>query len=109
MDAYAYCGALYCESCALTIRENLRNLDPSEDSNEYPQGPYPDGGGEADTPQHCDACVVFLGNPLANDGYDYIRSQIPVKRADASETELLWAEYYDVTFHGDEYPDGNAA
>jgi len=37
------------------------------DRDNLPKGPCPDDGGEADTPQHCDTCGVFLGNPLTAD------------------------------------------
>lgn len=59
MEVYIYEGALYCEDCA-------RSLEGEAD------GPYPDGGGEADTPQHCDSCGVFLENPLTADGRSYV-------------------------------------
>ena len=38
------------------------------DSDDLPKGPYSNGGGEADTPQHCDGCGAFLENPLTGDG-----------------------------------------
>jgi len=47
-DIYVSGGEVYCESC--------RSLNDD--------GPYPDGGGEADAPQHCGGCGVFLENPL---------------------------------------------
>ena len=37
------------------------------DSDDLSKGPYPDDGGEADTPRHCDTCGVFLENPLTAD------------------------------------------
>ena len=67
MDAYVYQAALWCEDCAARITYDLA-ITPgaeSEDSDEMPQGPYPDGGGESDTPEHCDGCGVMLGNPVA--------------------------------------------
>jgi len=42
------------------------------DSNEYPKGPYEYGGGEADYPQHCDGCGLFLENSLTEDGVYYV-------------------------------------
>jgi hypothetical protein len=47
--------------------------ESSYDSDEYPKGPYPNGGGESDSPQHCADCREFLENPLTSDGYDYVR------------------------------------
>ena len=77
MNAYIYRAALYCEDCADKIKRNLPippdvENESSFDSDEYPKGPYPDGGGEADYPQHCESCEVFLENPLTDDGYDYV-------------------------------------
>lgn len=78
MNAYAYQAALYCDSCGPAIKnricgENLGLCDRG-DSDAFPQGPFPDGGGEADCPQHCDSCGVFLENPLTDDGDSYVRA-----------------------------------
>lgn len=62
MDAYIYQAALICEGCASALQVN--------------DGPYADGGGEADCPNHCDQCGVFLENPLTSDGYDYVRAAL---------------------------------
>lgn len=35
-------------------------------------GPFLDGGGEADTPQHCAHCGVYLDNPWTQDCVDYV-------------------------------------
>jgi len=42
------------------------------DSGDYPKGPIDSGGGEADSPQHCGHCGVFLDNPLTGDGDEYV-------------------------------------
>lgn len=82
MKAYVYQAALWCETCALVVRENNESGgaitfdDMRKDSEHYPQGPYDDGGGEADCPQHCDGCGVFLENPLTDDGLEYVREAI---------------------------------
>jgi hypothetical protein len=47
------------------------------DSDDLPKGPYADGGGEADTPQHCDDCRRFLENPLTGDGLKAASSSSP--------------------------------
>jgi len=78
VDAYIYCAALYCDECANRIKERLTapadvEDESSYDSDAYPKGPYLDGGGEADTPQHCDSCHIFLHNPLTGDGSTYVR------------------------------------
>lgn len=76
MNAYVYQAALLCEDCGgqeiaringIWERSSLGAM-PTEDSDDYPQGPYPNGGGESDSPQHCDSCGTFLENPLTSDG-----------------------------------------
>lgn len=77
MQAYTYQAALYCDDCGEKIREEIRaagNAPDDEgdeytyDSEDFPKGPYPDGGGEADGPQHCDGCGIFLENDLTEYG-----------------------------------------
>ena len=89
MNVYVYQAALLCEDCGKATREQLTEgqrragppwpgwwLDPNDeqsyDSDDYPKGPYDDGGGESDTPDHCDQCRVFLENPLTAEGYCYV-------------------------------------
>lgn len=92
MRVYVYQGALLCAACG--ERERARRLphmiesafnlgvtfDPADessyDSDDYPKGPYENGGGEADAPQHCDHCGTFLENPLTPDGVAYVRGAI---------------------------------
>lgn len=78
-SAYIFQAALLCAPCAKHhMKKNTKpahvDLDneSSYDSGEWPKGPYSDGGGEADTPQHCDACGEFLENPLTGDGDSYV-------------------------------------
>jgi hypothetical protein len=80
MDVYLYAADLFCEDCGDKIKASLAaQADPDNestwDSDEYPKGPYAEGGGEADSPQHCDDCGVFLENPLTNDGARYVVEQ----------------------------------
>lgn len=83
-SAYAFQGALYCDDCGREMVEKLRdgNAEDDGDSNNFAQGPYPDGGGEADSAQFCcegKSCVNAvsvagrkvgcpIGNPLTSDG-----------------------------------------
>lgn len=114
MQAYIYCADIYCEDCGEKIREDidregLAPADPDDeytyDSDEYPKGPYPDGGGESDCPQHCgsgadcvnaielsDGCKigVWLENPLTSEGGRYVAEAVQ----DGGEVASLWAEYY---------------
>lgn len=95
MDVYMYQAALLCEGCGERRRGGLRragneppNIEDecSYDSDRYPKGPFCDGGGEADSPQHCDHCSVFLENALTSDGYGYLS-----ELADMPEE---WVEFY---------------
>lgn len=89
MDAYIFQAALYCARCArlkaLALSAAARL---SKDSDRYPQGPYPNGGGEADSPQHCDSCNAFLENPLTSDGYEYTKQAL----AEGAEVRKRLAE-----------------
>jgi len=80
MDAYIYDADLYCEDCIAAIKAKLEadgnkpeNPDDeiSFDSGDWPKGPYPDGGGEADSFQHCADCGTFLENSLTTQGVKY--------------------------------------
>lgn len=85
---YVYQAALVCSDCGKAIIEELEKEGQVDtgDSDDWPQGPHGDGGGEADSPQHCDlgpqcknsipvpggveiGCP--LGNPLTSDGEKY--------------------------------------
>ena len=114
MNAYQYKAAWLCEECGEMERRRFSSIERAaltdesgtltDESDEYPQGPYVDGGGEADTPQHCDngACGKFLENPLTDDGQAYVRESYAWERDDANpsksrtaiETTQLWANYY---------------
>lgn len=135
MNAYIYQAALWCEDCAREIRERLTAEgkapeDPSDetsfDSDAFPKGPFPDGGGEADTPQHCDGgetCCnaeslfdgtkvgAFLENDLTDEGMEYVREAVRDAssktgcRAGASVALELWGPFYDV--HSDDESEAN--
>lgn len=83
MNVYIFQAALLCEDCAKTKQTALDRIAAEhgnvnhhyrDDSDKYPQGPFGDGGGEADTPQHCDHCGTFLHNPLTGDGLIYVKT-----------------------------------
>lgn len=114
MNVYIYAADLYCEDCGEAIQKRITeegfapeypNDERSYDSDEFPKGPYPDGGGEADYPQHCGAgpdCLnaiefpdgikvgAWLGNELTADGVEYVREVIQ----EGGEVAELRAEYY---------------
>jgi hypothetical protein len=102
MDAYVYNADIFCAACAQEIMAETpkpAGMDPADehtwDSDDYPKGPYADGGGLADYPQHCGSCGAFLQNALTSDGDDYVLSHI----ADDPERENAviqqWREFYD--------------
>lgn len=114
MNAYIYQADIFCEACGEAIREEiiqekLAPPDPSDeasyDSDEFPKGPFPDGGGEADSPQHCGAgeeCLdaielsdghkvgAWLENALTTDGIEYVKEAIQ----GGGEVAELWADFY---------------
>ncbi len=105
MNAYVYQAALWCEECIRSIKLDLLQAhmmpnnpgdEKSYDSDDYPKGPYPEGGGEADVPNHCDGCGVFLDNPLTTDGVEYVVGELmdylAYKTGDL-ETLDTWAEH----------------
>jgi hypothetical protein len=110
-QVYIYNGDIYCEQCGNEICKTLdsRGVDDTGDSDDYPQGPYNDGGGEADVPQHCGShanCVdamtidgrkvgLFLGNPLTSYGYEYVREALANKPDNA--VVQMWADWYGIT------------
>lgn len=113
MQVYIYQAALLCLDCGAAARTRIHNynqdLEPEDsedessyDSDDFPKGPYPDGGGEADTPQHCDHCGEFLDNPLTPDGEECVRDAfrryVLENRGSLFETLKTWKESYSWVF-----------
>lgn len=116
MSAYIYAADIFCKDCGEAIRERITKegfapADPDDeysyDSDEFPKGPFPDGGGEADCPQHCGAgedCInaielsdgwkvgCWLENELTTHGARYVKEA--VESDPESEVCQLWAEWY---------------
>jgi hypothetical protein len=126
MDAYVYQAALSCGPCMIRrlVEEKKASpgalgMEPAEalqqivssngftsegdyDSDDLPTGPNENGGGEADTPQHCDGCGAFLENRLTGDGVRYVNEKLTEHARDGSgNAEVLkaWAEHYGVAFY----------
>lgn len=106
MLAYVYCAALLCEDCGDAVKAQVTPPEgtPNEslyDSSDYPKGPYPDGGGEGDTPNHCDNCGTFLENPVTGDGETYVRDSfaefVDIGRGDINVLRK-WRDHYDYCF-----------
>ncbi len=107
MNAYIYQADIYCEKCAKEIRRALlaSGKAPDEDSGRWPQGPYSNGGGEADCPQHCGGCSLFLKNPLTGDGVAYVKEKLTEASGDMRVLNK-WADYYgDALGLGENCPD----
>lgn len=103
MNVYIYQAALLCEACGehrmhMLDEQGKRPHDPfwepSYDSDDYPKGPFADGGGEADVPQHCDHCNAFLENPLTSAGLEYVRDQLDNYPHKVAGTLLTWVKFY---------------
>lgn len=126
MDAYIFQAALICEACCLGVQGALpkpahvdMHDESSYDSGEWPKGPYRDGGGEADTPQHCDMCGQFLDNALTGDGETYVRDAfrefvetgrgaLNVLGEWKAAYDYVWDDFADITF-ADMVEDGNVS
>jgi len=95
MHVYIYQAALLCMGCgdAVIAKQLAEGKVQDGDSDHCPQGPYGNGGGEADCPQHCDKCRVFLKNPLTNDGMNYVREALDDNDGDAAVL-AEWKEFY---------------
>ena len=116
MQAYIYQAAFLCEECAnktcdVIVRNEDQPYKPSENSDQWPQGPYANGGGEADCPNHCDHCGVFLENPLTTDGYAYVRESVSLAAKMYAKDPICtsvalteWAPFYDISLEEKEEP-----
>lgn len=115
-DVYLYAAALLCADCGEAQRADLRasgdapedeDDESSYDSDDFPKGPYPDGRGEADSPQHCDHCHVFLENPLTDDGRTYVQEQVRLAYATkdfrgSRDVVSEWRVFYDIPSPNDD-------
>jgi hypothetical protein len=128
MDVFIFQAALLCTDCGEAYKSG--NFPPAivadailageeYSSDQWPAGPYSNGGGEADTPQHCDHCQVFLDNPLTGDGETYVRDAfrefVETGRGNPdvlgewkSAYDWVWSDFEDITFAG-MVEDGNVS
>lgn len=93
-NVYISQAALLCEDCGRELIKELRarGVEDTGDSDDFPQGPHGDGGGEADMQQYCDAgphclnafvlppgkCSIGcpLENPLTTEGQQHLIREI---------------------------------
>lgn len=94
MEIYIHKADIYCKDCGENMKTEM-DVDTVDDgdSDIYPQGPFANSGGEADTPHHCGDCCKFLENDLTSDGVKYVREAIA---DDSGDQDVLrqWAEFY---------------
>jgi len=104
IDTYAYNADLYCSTCANgVIQANLQDklgYSDNGDSDCWPQYVGDSGGGEADSPQHCGNCSMFLENPLTSDGENYLKEMIAEGSTNGIQDLIHaeWKQYYNYLF-----------
>ena len=117
MRVYTYQGDIFCEDCAAAYR-------PKDNPSEDWQGPFPEGGGEADAPQHCgmgahcvnaDTCPahdkhpigIFLENPLTTDGRRYVEQKCreDIRSGRGCVALDIWAPFYGISLDCDDDSD----
>lgn len=118
---YMFQGTLYCEDCGQTIQDKIRKNgkapededdENSFDSDDFPKGPFGDGGGEADSPHHCDSnemCLnaiklpcrskigAWLGNSLTHEGSEWLSESIKksiFENEHSLQVNRLWSFKY---------------
>lgn len=99
MTIYVYQADVYCEDCGRDIVAQLdrEHKEDTGDTDDYPQGPFADGGGEADYPQCCGECHAFLENPITDDGAEYVAERVRdwyVKHEGSAEVIRRWIDEY---------------
>ena len=78
----------------MTERESAGIADTG-DTGDFPQGPFPDGGGEADSPQHCGKCGEFLKNALTDYGVWALKGAIEETGPEAVTPVMEeWRRFY---------------
>ena len=118
--AYVYNADVWCDDCGRAIMADCDAAGRPDTgvSDDYPQY-APDGGGEADTPQHCGAgegCInaiilrqkssitgkrqtyrigAWLENDLTAEGCEYVRQAV---RGPGGLCRRLWRKYYSDVF-----------
>lgn len=96
---YVYCADIYCGVCGKEIIEDCKDVHEIDRdcTDSFPQ--FDDSSGEADCPQHCGECGVFLENPLTTDGYEYVKEAV-LNDLKASNLESIavteWGPFYDI-------------
>ena len=102
MKIYMFDGDVYCTPCGEAIAATLPDPDAWErehpDSNSYPIA-YDSSEGEADSPEHCDKCNLFLERNLTEEGVRYVKE---IVAEDLSTEDKIvgivkeWIDFYGI-------------
>jgi hypothetical protein len=95
MNVYQFQAEILCEVCAEFYMNTHDKPAQADDSDEWPQGPYTSGGGEANFPCHCGACQDFLGNPLTSDGLNWLTDELN-NGEPVTGVRKEWQQFYNV-------------
>ena len=98
MNTYIYQAALWCKDCAeksgVILQDDYEAAgNESADSEDVMCGPYGDGGGESDGPEHCGECGVFLDNPLTEEGNEYMKALVCEQACEHENCHTYRARY----------------
>ena len=102
MTIYMFQADVYCKPCGEAIAATLPDPDAWErehpDSNSYPIA-YDSSEGEADSPEHCDKCSLFLERNLTEYGVRYVKE---IVAEDLSTEDKIvgivkeWIDFYGI-------------
>ena len=102
MKIYMFDGDVYCKPCGEAIAATLPDPDAWErehpDSNSYPIA-YDSSEGEADSPEHCGKCGLFLERNLTEDGVRYVKEIVSEDLETESEIVGIvkeWIDFYGI-------------
>ena len=102
MKIYMWNADLYCGPCGEAIAATLPDPDAWErehpDSCSYPVA-YDSSEGEADSPEHCGKCVLFLERSLTEYGVRYVKEIVSEDLETESEIVGIvkeWIDFYGI-------------
>ena len=102
MKIYMFQADVYCKPCGEAIAATLPDPDAWErehpDSNSYPIA-YDSSEGEADSPEHCDKCSLFLERNLTEYGVRYVKEIVAEDLSTESEIVGIvkeWIDFYGI-------------
>lgn len=102
-ECFIYKDKFYCLICCLKIQKEIDwipdnvNDFSSYGNDEYPHGPFVNGGGPADGPRHCRGCSAHLKNPLTELGQKAVENTVELyyKTGEGDKVKIeIWREFY---------------